>query len=450
VSIPCRVGGRVPQTSALLVCLALSAAAQTSQPDSRPAAPPASKEAVVRALGIKSLTLGAELRWRFEGRFNYDFRDNAGTDEDFVEQRARLSADAELTDQLRAFVQVQDVRSFGEETSTTDDSADGIDMHQAFLDARLECLGGKARVGRQEVAFGDERLIGSVNWLGQGRVFDGARLDLPFGPDDKDNVAVFAFQTREIFGARNDDQFFTGVYAQWRRAELDVDLYGLYLHKDHALGTATLTAVPEEDRFTVGNRTVWRGNPVDAGYEVATQFGRREPDRIPIGETLAAQAHVGLLLGDGDSKPRLAFETEYASGNHAPAGQNQRFDPLFPTAHMHLGTMDFAFWSNVWRIGPEFSIVPCKDTRLVVEWFNLHSVVETDTFGGPNNTLSTGVVNGHRYMGDEIDVQVWTKLLERIQTSAGYGIFLPGHGVRDARGSDDVAHFVFVMAGIRF
>ena len=32
----------------------------------------------------------------------------------------------------------------------------------------------------------------------------------------------------------------------------------------------------------------------------------------------------------------------------------------------------------------------------------------------------------------------------------GYGIFLPGSGAKDIVGDDDVAHYVYVMSGVRF
>ncbi len=38
----------------------------------------------------------------------------------------------------------------------------------------------------------------------------------------------------------------------------------------------------------------------------------------------------------------------------------------------------------------------------------------------------------------------------RSSLEIGYGIFLPGAGVQDAKGTDDPAHFVYVQGDFRF
>jgi hypothetical protein len=62
------------------------------------------------------------------------------------------------------FVQLQDSRQFGEETSTlADGSADNIDFHQA--DLKLDQLSSarlSLTLGRQELAYVGQRLIGAV------------------------------------------------------------------------------------------------------------------------------------------------------------------------------------------------------------------------------------------------------------------------------------------------
>ncbi|NIP78292.1 MAG: alginate export family protein, partial [Gemmatimonadetes bacterium] len=76
-------------------------------------------------------------------------------------------------------VQVQDVRVWGGELGTTDPSADGLDLHQGWLELGDAGSGALSlRVGRQELAYGGERLVGALNWAQQARSFDGARLRL--------------------------------------------------------------------------------------------------------------------------------------------------------------------------------------------------------------------------------------------------------------------------------
>lgn len=77
-----------------------------------------------------------------------------------------------------AFIQIQDSRKFGEATNTlTDGSADLLDFHQAyFIITDFVAKGINVKLGRQEVAFANQRLIGSVGWHNVARSFDGILL----------------------------------------------------------------------------------------------------------------------------------------------------------------------------------------------------------------------------------------------------------------------------------
>ena len=107
-----------------------------------------------------------------------------------MSMRSRLNVAGALEGGVGFFVQVQDVRLFGEETGTlTDFSGDNIDFHQAYLDLRSD-HGIRFRAGRQELALGGERLIGSVGWTQQGRSFDGARFTWT---GDRVELDIFGF-----------------------------------------------------------------------------------------------------------------------------------------------------------------------------------------------------------------------------------------------------------------
>src|SRR5512141_1619612 len=48
--------------------------------------------------------------------------------------RARLGLEATVSERAKVFLQVQDARTFGEESSTVDASADRLDLHQGWLE----------------------------------------------------------------------------------------------------------------------------------------------------------------------------------------------------------------------------------------------------------------------------------------------------------------------------
>ena len=80
---------------------------------------------------------------------------------------------------------------------------------------------------------------------------------------------------------------------------------------------------------------------------------------------------------------------------------------------------------------------------------------ETDRYFGPTNVLSTGAAAGSsKSMGNEFNLfynMNFDTEPFRTYLGAGYGIFLPGQGVKDANGGfDDLAHFIYAQGGVKF
>ena len=113
-------------------------------------------------------------------------RRSGGRDDDYVLNQTRLWADADVNEHLRVFIQLQDSRAFGAEGTTvgfaTPVSQDAInnnriDIHQGYFDIKkLFDLPLTVRVGRQEIVWGDHRVIGNFVWSNVGRSFDGGRF----------------------------------------------------------------------------------------------------------------------------------------------------------------------------------------------------------------------------------------------------------------------------------
>ncbi|MEP6662389.1 MAG: alginate export family protein, partial [Verrucomicrobiota bacterium] len=93
--------------------------------------------------------------------------------------------------------------------------SDSIDLHQAYFTlGNLKEFPLSLKIGRQELAYGDERLVGPVGWNNIGRVFDAAKLRWQTG-----SFGVDVFTSRTVipedgrFNVENDYDFFSGIYA---------------------------------------------------------------------------------------------------------------------------------------------------------------------------------------------------------------------------------------------
>src|SRR3990170_3293572 len=137
----------------------------------------------------------------------------------FFEQRTRLNVDA-TADDAKVFLQVQDSRKWGSEATTTDTADNGnggIDLSQGYVD--LSNVANKPislRIGRQAMAYGEHRLIGSLEWSNNARRFDAIKLTYKHSAADID---VFTAKIAENITATNpgadwgNDQNLSGIYA---------------------------------------------------------------------------------------------------------------------------------------------------------------------------------------------------------------------------------------------
>src|SRR5262249_55586905 len=127
------------------------------------------------------LALDFNVRLRTESRENtFDFNSATKTvnDDNFLLTRFRAGAKWTFSPKLVAYAQLQDVREFDSVRPNVPfvNAAEGnnpLDIRQLYLDIgdpRDDVV--YARVGRQMIAYGDERLIGGFEWNNLARTFD--------------------------------------------------------------------------------------------------------------------------------------------------------------------------------------------------------------------------------------------------------------------------------------
>jgi hypothetical protein len=271
------------------------------------------------------VTFSGEARFRGE----WDGRTVGVGDDAATLSRIRLGARAALTDWIAAFAQIQDARAWGTEGNTlTDATADQLDLHQGFVELG-RARGVVARVGRQEVNLGDERLVGAVGWTNTARSFDGVRV--------VGNVGGFEWTAFWMNVAERDALQTTGTDPQGNQGEGDDGwLIGGFAAAKLGGATAELTALADKDAVTAESYTAnlrLHGKAGDMLYEAAGayQFG---PDR----SAWFASGKAGLAYSWGS----LAAQVDYLSGDDDPAAADAKaFNTLYGTNHKFYGYMDY-------------------------------------------------------------------------------------------------------------
>jgi len=272
---------------------------------------------------IRKLTFNGQVRPRSE------FRDPAPSGQAmFTSMRARAQVFATLGRDVSVFLQFQDVRLWGEETSTlTDFRADNFDLHQGY--AQLQKIGGlpiSLRLGRQAISLGGQRLIGATEWMQQGRVFDGVRTTAVFSGGRVDLLAIKLAEANASAAASN--AYLTGVYAQVNSvSNVALELYALYNRVSGGAGT---------DQVTLGLR--WASQRSNISYRLEGSYQTGERSGLTVSAYMFG-ARVGTSVARGKGEINVWYD--YLSGDDDPTDAKVKvFDTLFAANHMFYGFAD--------------------------------------------------------------------------------------------------------------
>jgi hypothetical protein len=299
---------------------ALQTAGPTTAPQASAARPPVEAPP-------QRVQFGGEIRFRPETRSS--FRSDVAVNT-ILYQRIRLDARLRLNDNVTGLIQMQDSRLWGQEASTGSNEGN-MDLHQGYIQvANFLAPALTLRVGRQEISYGNQRLIGAFGWDNVGRSFDAGKLTYMAARWTADLFAARLVDRRNS-GRGDGSQDLIGLYGRVGQpnSTMGLEPYLLYLRDGLELA-GEKSGVPRESTqiLTLGFRT-FRAVPGGFSYDLenAFQVGQRGPDTHRAA-ALAAQARYRF---GGSVKPEVGFEYDYSTGDgKSTDGQSQEFNNLFP------------------------------------------------------------------------------------------------------------------------
>ncbi len=417
-------------TNLLLFALLLQAPA--------PQDPPAPAPTIVKT-DAKQLAVDGQFRFRFEYRdpAGYDTVANVHEDDDLFMTRIRLNFKYAVQDDLDVFVQLQDARTFGEEASVASNEKN-VDLKQGWIEVR-KLLGQPLtlKLGRQELAYGDGRVLSPLDWNNITRSFDGAKLR--WAGDDW-WVDFFYMIVKEGTGAE-DDQDFTGLYASytgWKDHE--VDLYFLVRELNNNAFTGENGVVGDVRDQTIGARLKGKQSAFDYSLEFMLQSGDYVEDSIKAN---AYAATFGYTF-DMAWKPRVGLELTQASGDADPAdGDHESYDPLFAFGHFYQGFADQFAFRNGRDVALYVKIAPCEGVTVHLDLHTFTLDEERDSWfnasGAQIRRDATG--NSDAEIGREIDLHARWSATKAVKFWFGFALFQAGEFVEDTGSSPDMLWF---------
>ncbi len=404
-------------------------------------------------LGIALLVLGqnvshAQLTVTGQFRERTEVRGGQGTllkdgqkGATFTSQRTRLNVGF-AGYRYKVYASLQDVRVWGQDASTinrtTTEVNNGILLHEAWTDLSLiDTLSTiqnlSLKIGRQEIAYDDQKVLGNLDWLQQGRRHDAIVLKYA----NKGWVADFgvAFNQSKELGTGT---IYTGLpattagytagtngitheykafqYAYIGKKFFFGDLSFLFFKDDFAKFTGTPTAptftqgvnartttgfyynVNPTRKLNLLGSAYYQGGHDKTGTAISAKMG-----------SLTATYQVGrkLFLGPG---------VDYLSGTNATgATQNNQFDPLYGTPHKFWGTMDYFYVAS-----------PFGKQGLLNYFFKTKYLASDklslflDVHGFESAAKLPGNIS--KYLGTEIDFTAKYNFTKVINIEGGYSI----------------------------
>ncbi len=280
---------------------------------------------------LQNVEVGGKLRIR--GNM-FSLEDN---DASFVEQRTMLNVKADFTNEVSAFIELDSYDIWGEDFRSNyltgadgrAASGDDVEMYQAYINVK-DMWGTplSLRVGRQELVFGNEFVLGNndTGAFFRGLSYDAVRLTFA---NDVVTADLFAGKLAETFGDfGEDDVDLYGLYASYIGIEdVVIDGYYLYVRDDVVDGS-------EIDISTIGLRGAGTLGAFDFDLEAAYQFG--EIDGID-----------GACPIPGVSEADVEYD-EFAINAEAGYTFDMAWTPRVSASFAYIGGGDWdeSIWSN--------------------------------------------------------------------------------------------------------
>jgi len=313
---------------------------------------------LVKHIPIRSspsfLSLGGEVKYQYflvsNGLWGYLPQDDDG----YVLTKVLFHTDVHLTDNFRAFLQLQGNGANGKDPIYRGE-VNPLDLHQGFVDYHWNVRQGTVvtlRAGRQELSYGAQRLISVHNLPNNRQAFDA----LKFMIDNRSMSIHFVYGYYVIPRFGNFDDSFSsntklyGLYNTFKLSDLNCDFYILGYNNRHSIYHAK---TGEESRATVGARVhgTFKGWRFDT--EGSYQHGNVETWRASAWMVSANVSYHWLNL---KPKPAFGIRAEIISGDKSSVDSRiNTFNPLFPRGS-YYGLANVIGPSNIIDLHPSFEL----------------------------------------------------------------------------------------------
>ncbi len=383
------------------------------------------------------VNVGGQLRARYETWDNQNFGSIPGQD-DWWLLRARLHVDLHVGKHFRVFAEGIYADADGRDVGPRPVDENHGDFLNLFAEGRgsVGCAEVGAWIGRHELLFCKQRLVGPADWTNVRRTFDGVggwvkgsgwRLDAFW-------VRPVIVEADEGDEADEHTEFAGAHFVRNVSKDRTCEAYAYYLHRD--TGTWFKTG-REESRLTLG---VASAGPIgcsrfDYDTELAYQAGDWGDESISAGMgTLELGWKPGWCW-----QPRFALGADWASGGHGPNDTLSTFHQLFPTGHLWFGWADLIGRQNL--VAARFTATAKPMDKLTLRG-DLHQFwrasVDDAVYNAGGGVLRAPGFGSDREVATEVDLQVKFAWNRHVEVEVGWSHVFAGAYIEASGPSEDV------------
>lgn len=311
------------------------------------------------------LSLGADLRERFEANDSANFGVGGARPQDYVISRLEADADLHLGSHVQTFVQLQSDFAPGKSKLAPVDQ-NRLDLEQAFVAASEPLADGtlKVRIGRQQIAFDLQRFISVRDGPNVRQSYDAVWADYERGLWRLTGFYSLPVQTRDL---RAFDDY-SSDHLTYGGARLERKLFGsstlsVSLSQFTQDGARFTTVRGDERRDSVDVRFAGARRGFDWDVEAMDQTGRVAADRI---RAWAFGSLGGYTFAGAAWSPRLGLQADGASGDGDPKGHTLgTFNPLFPNGY-YVTLAGYTGYVNFIHVKPSLTLHPRRSLKLML------------------------------------------------------------------------------------
>ena len=383
--------------------------------------------ATTSAAAQQQWAVDAQLRTRGEYRNGSITPRNEGDGAaTFVNERARIGAQYNRGD-LSLRLSAQHTGVWGQDPQVDKQGRLAINEAWARLSLSDDFF---VQLGRQQLVYDDERLLGALDWNVAGRTHDA--LKVGYQKDEHEAHLILALnqndeQTREVYYLASQGQPYKSMQTLWYhydgyRQSLPFGVSALFMNLGIEQGNILTNKSDIDYLQTMGiYATATPMEQLDASLSAYLQTGM---------QTLAWMVSLKAAY-QLDPAWRVHAAYDYLSGEDGTGSKYNAFNPLYGTHHKFYGSMDY-FYASPWRLGS----VGLQDIQVGVESKYLPQLPVQLTyhyFASASKVPGQDAILG---LGHELDCQLSYQLMQNVDLSAGYSFMLGQHTMDIVKGGD--------------